>query len=185
VKGLRYVSLSGMANVQTRRNFLLTAPLAAAVASPLTDTLLRASTAGAAAGQAGGPAVFEVFPAAEMAGVMKDVQASHGTKDLVTSKATTMTMTVNEESKKAAKEFEYHAHRDHVFQVLDGETEYQLGGTPKNARETKPGEWLAPDSEGYTSVKLKKGDYLSIPRMTPHRRITDGSVTLLLIAARS
>jgi mannose-6-phosphate isomerase-like protein (cupin superfamily) len=173
-----------MANVQTRRNFLLTVPLAAAVASPLTDTLLRASTA-SAAGQTGGAAAFEVFPAAEVAGVMKDVQASHGTKNLITSKATTMTFTINEESNKVAKEFEYHAHRDHVFQVLDGETEYQLGGTPKNARETKPGEWLAPESEGYTSVKLKKGDYLSIPRMTPHKRITTGSVTLLLVAAAS
>ena len=176
-------SLSGMVNKQTRRNFLLTAPLAAAVASPFADTMLRASTA--APGQSGGGAAFEVFPAAEIAGVMKDVQASHGTKNLITSKETVMSVTINEETNKAAKEFEYHAHRDHVFQVLDGETEYQLGGTPKNARETKPGEWLASESEGYTSVKLKKGDYLSIPRMTPHKRITNGSVTLLLVAATS
>lgn len=177
-----------MANVQTRRNFLLTAPLAAAVASPLTSsaaTLLHASTVGAAAGQGGGAPAFEVFSAAEVAGVVKDVQASHGTKNLMTSKTTTMSFTINEETDKVAKEFEYHAHRDHVFQVLYGETEYQVGGMPKNARETKPGEWLAPESEGYTSVKLKQGDYLSIPRMTPHKRITTGSVTLLLIAAAS
>jgi mannose-6-phosphate isomerase-like protein (cupin superfamily) len=144
------------------------------------------STAGAAAGQGGGTAAaFEVFPAAEIASVVKDVQASHGTKNLITSKTTTMAFTINEETDKVAKEFEYHAHRDHVFQVLYGETEYQLGGTPKNARETKPGEWLATESEGYTSVKLKQGDYLSVPRMTPHKRITTGSVTLLLIAATS
>ncbi|MBS1801604.1 MAG: hypothetical protein JSS95_17470 [Acidobacteria bacterium] len=176
-----------MANVQTRRNFLLTAPLAAAVASPLTSsaaTLLHA-TAGALAGQGGGAAAFEFFPAAEIAAVVKDVQASHGTKNLMTSKTTAMAFTINEETDKVAKEFEYHAHRDHVFQVLYGETEYQLGGTPKNARETKPGEWLAPESEGFTSVKLKQGDYLSVPRMTPHKRITTGSVTLLLIAATS
>lgn len=173
-----------MANVQTRRNFLLTAPLAAAVASPLASSaLLHASTA--SAGQSGGTAAFEVFPAAEIASVVKEVQASHGVKNLMTSKTTTMAFTINEETDKAAKEFEYHAHRDHVFQVLAGETEYQLGGTPKNARETKPGEWLAPESEGFTSVKLKQGDYLSVPRMTPHRRITTGSVTLLLIAAGS
>jgi len=175
-----------MANTQTRRNFLLTAPLAAAVASPLTDTLLRASSLGAAAGQAEGATTgFQVFSSSEMAGVMKDVKAAHSTKDLITSKTTTMAMTVNEETKKSGKEFEYHAHRDHVFQVLDGETKYELGGTPKNARETKPGEWLAPESEGFTTVILKKGDYLSVPRMTPHKRITDGSVTLLLIAATS
>ena len=181
----RCVSLSAMANVKTRRNFLLTAPLAAAAVSPLTDTLLRASITGAAYGQPDGTKTFQVFPAADVAGVIQGVQASHSNKDLINTKATAMTITINEESKKVAKEFEYHAHRDHVFQVLDGETEYQLGGVPKNARETKPGEWLAPESEGYTSVKLKKGDYLSIPRMTPHKRITEGSVTLMLVAATS
>ncbi|MBS1821544.1 MAG: hypothetical protein JST61_06165 [Acidobacteria bacterium] len=177
-----------MANVHTRRNFLLTAPLAAAAASPLASsaaTLLHASATGAGAAQSGSAPAFEVFPAAEIAAVVKDVQASHGTKNLMTSKTTAMAFTINEETDKVAKEFEYHAHRDHVFQVLYGETEYQLGGTPRNAREIKSGEWLAPESEGYTSVKLKQGDYLSVPRMTPHRRITTGSVTLLLIAATS
>ncbi|HEY0161837.1 MAG TPA: hypothetical protein VGB69_04100 [Edaphobacter sp.] len=170
-----------MKNVKSRRNFLLTAPLAAA-AIPLTDTLLHA----AAAGQETTPSSeIQVFSAAEVAGVVSDVKASHGTKNLITSKATKMTIAVNEETNKIAKEFEYHLHRDHVFQVLDGETKYELGGTPKNARQTGPGEWLAPDSEGYTTVTLKKGDYLSIPRMTPHRRITEGSVTLMLIAAAS
>lgn len=169
-----------MKNVKSRRNFLLTAPLAAA-AIPLTDTLLHA-----AAGQETTPSSeIQVFSAAEVAGVVSDVKASHGTKNLITSKATKMTIAVNEETNKIAKEFEYHLHRDHVFQVLDGETKYELGGTPKNARQTGPGEWLAPDSEGYTTVTLKKGDYLSIPRMTPHRRITEGSVTLMLIAAAS
>jgi mannose-6-phosphate isomerase-like protein (cupin superfamily) len=174
-----------MANVKTRRNFLLTAPLAVAAVSPLTDTLLRASTMGAGMGQVDGTKTFQVFQSADLDGVIKDVQAAHSAKDLISTKATAMTMTVSEESKKIAKEFEYHAHRDHVFQVLDGETEYQLGGVPKNARETKPGEWLAPESEGHTTVKLKKGDYVSIPRLTPHKRVTEGSVTLLLIAATS
>jgi mannose-6-phosphate isomerase-like protein (cupin superfamily) len=92
-------------------------------------------------------------------------------------------MVMNEETNKSAKEFEYHAKRDHVFQVLDGETKYLLGGTPKSPREIKPGEFLAPDCDGYKTVILKKGDYLLVPRMTPHRRITEGSVSLLLISA--
>lgn len=176
-----------MNNVKTRRNFLLTAPLAAAAISPLnplsplSDALLHAEGQ-----EATTPASeIQVFPASEVAGVVKDVQASHGTKNLITSKATRMTIAINEETNKIAKEFEYHMHRDHVFQVLDGETKYELGGKPKNARQTGPGEWLAPESEGHTTVTLKKGDYLSIPRMTPHRRITEGSVTLMLIAAAS
>jgi quercetin dioxygenase-like cupin family protein len=114
---------------------------------------------------------------------LKGVEASHGTKNLVTSPATLMV--ISEETKKAAKEFEWHAQRDHVFQVLDGETKYELGGTPKNARETKPGEWLAPESEGARTVVLKQGDYLFVPRMTPHKRTTDGTVSLLLISSQT
>ncbi|WP_263365128.1 cupin domain-containing protein [Edaphobacter bradus] len=175
-----------MANKQTRRNFLLTAPLAAAVAVPMTDTLLRASTAVAEGGQSGvvgGAATFQVFSAQSIEGLVKGFEAAPGSKDLITAKDVAVTMTVSAEEKKAAKEFEYHAHRDHVFQVLDGSTRYELGGTPKNTRETKPGEWLAPESEGFTTVTLNKGDYLSVPRMTPHRRITEGTVSLLLISA--
>ena len=170
-----------MANVQTRRNFLLTAPIAAAAASPFADTMLRASTA---AGQgADAPLPIQVFTAADMAGELKSVQTNHSTKNLVTSPATLMV--INEETKKAAKEFEWHASRDHIFQVLDGETKYELGGTPKGAHQTKPGEWLAPESEGAKTVILKKGDYLFVPRMTPHKRTTDGSVSLLLISSQN
>jgi mannose-6-phosphate isomerase-like protein (cupin superfamily) len=171
-----------MANKQTRRNFLLTAPIAAAAASPFAETMLRASTAGSAAGQADGAAV-QVFPASEMESELKDVQANHGTKNLLTAPGTLMIL--NEETKKAGKEFEWHATRDHVFQVLDGETKYELGGTPKGAHQTKPGEWLAPESEGAKTVMLKKGDYLFVPRMTPHKRTTDGSVSLLLISSQT
>jgi mannose-6-phosphate isomerase-like protein (cupin superfamily) len=176
-------SLSGMANKPTRRNFLLTAPIAAAAASPLADTMLRASTAGAVGQGGDAPLPIQVFTAADMAGEAKGVQAAHSTKSLVTSPATLMV--INEETKKAGKEFEWHATRDHVFQVLDGETKYELGGTPKGAHQTKPGEWLAPESEGAKTVMLKKGDYLFVPRMTPHKRSTDGSVTLLLISSQN
>lgn len=171
-----------MANVKTRRNFLLTAPLAAAAVSPLTDALLHASTAGQAE-QPALPVPFKLFTADEMAANLKDVQSNHSVRTLVSPKGTDVTMAINEESSKIAKEFEYHAKRDHVFQVLAGETTYELGGTPKNPRETKPGEFLAPESEGFKKVTLKRGDYLLVPRMTPHRRITEGSVSLLLISA--
>jgi mannose-6-phosphate isomerase-like protein (cupin superfamily) len=171
-----------MANKQTRRNFLLTAPIAAAVASPFAETMLRASTAGAAAGQ-GAENGIQVFTASEMASEVKGVTANHSTKNLLTTPGTLMIL--NEETKKAAKEFEWHATRDHVFQVLEGETKYELGGTPKGAHETKPGEWLAPESEGAKTVMLKKGDFLFVPRMTPHKRTTDGSVSLLLISSQT
>jgi mannose-6-phosphate isomerase-like protein (cupin superfamily) len=175
-----------MANEQTRRNFLRTAPLAAAVVLPLTDTLLRAQAP--VAGQAPSPEVtqpapFQVFPAQTLTDMVKSLQAAPGAKDIVTAKGLDVSITVSAEEKKSAKEFEFHQHRDHVFQVLEGATVYQLGGTPKDARLIRPGEWLAPESEGATTVSLKKGDMLMIPRMTPHKRITDGKVSLLLINA--
>lgn len=172
-----------MVNKQTRRNFLLTAPVAAAAVSPFADTMMRASTAGFAAGQGAAASEVQVFTADEMASELKGVQANHGTKNLLTTPGTLMIL--NEETKKAAKEFEWHQTRDHVFQVLDGETKYELGGTPKGAHQTKPGEWLAPESEGAKTVILKKGDYLFVPRMTPHKRTTDGSVSLLLISSQT
>lgn len=115
---------------------------------------------------------------------MNDLEASHGTKDLIPpTKDLAITMTMSAEEKKSGKEFEFHAHRDHVFQVLDGMTRYEVGGTPKNARQTGPGEWLAPESEGFKVFELKKGDMLTVPRMTPHKRITEESVILLLISS--
>ncbi len=168
-----------MANVQTRRNFLWTAPLAAAVALPLTDTLLHAAVPAADGGE---QATFQLFSAPTLEGMVKSLEEAPAAKDIVTGKMG-VSITISAEEKKAAKEFEYHAHRDHVFQVLDGTTRYEVGGTPKNARQTKPGEWLAPESEGATTITLNKGDMLVVPRMTPHKRTTEGSVSLLLINA--
>jgi mannose-6-phosphate isomerase-like protein (cupin superfamily) len=173
-----------MANVQTRRNFLRTAPIAAAALPaflPLTDALLHAQ---APATEAGEGATFKLFPAAMLEGMVKSLEEAPAAKDIVTGKVG-VSITISAEEKKAAKEFEYHQHRDHVFQVLDGSTQYELGGTPKNARQTKPGEWLAPQSEGHTTITLNKGDMLVVPRMTPHKRTTEGTVSLLLINATS
>lgn len=134
-------------------------------------------------GQAADASGVQVFTAGEMASALKAVQANHGTNNLLKSPGTLMIL--SEETKKAAKEFEWHATRDHVFQVLEGETKYEVGGTPKGAHQTKPGEWLAPESEGAKTVLLKKGDYLFVPRMTPHKRTTEGSVSLLLISSET
>ncbi|HEU4635591.1 MAG TPA: hypothetical protein VFS41_05390 [Edaphobacter sp.] len=171
-----------MATKHTRRNFLLTAPIAAAAVSPFADAMLHASSA-SAMGQTSEATEIKTFSAGEMASELKAVQANHSTKNLLTAPGTLMIL--SEESKKAAKEFEWHATRDHVFQVLDGETKYELGGTPKGAHQTKPGEWLAPESEGARNVMLKKGDYLFVPRMTPHKRTTEKSVSLLLISSQT
>jgi mannose-6-phosphate isomerase-like protein (cupin superfamily) len=170
-----------MVNNRTRRNFLQTAPLAAAVTLSLTEKLALAVDGGQSAGSAA-PQPFQVFTAEKLADAMKSLQAKPGNDSLYEPKALPLTIVMTTEEKKSQKEFEYHEGRDHIFLILDGATKYELGGTPKDARKTKPGEWLAPASEGATLLTLKKGDMLVIPRGTPHRRSTDGSVTLTLIS---
>ena len=170
-----------MANDRTRRNFLRTAPLAAAVTLSLSDKLALATDGGQSAGSAA-PQPFQVFTAEKLADAMKTLQAKPGNDNLYEPRALPLTIVLTTEEKKSAKEFEWHEGRDHIFQVIEGSTRYELGGTPKGAHNTKPGEWLAPASEGATSLTLKKGDMLVVPRGTPHKRSTEGSVTFTLIS---
>jgi len=170
-----------MANDRTRRNFLRTAPLAAAVTLSFTDKLALAIDGGQGAASAA-PQPYQVFTAEKLADAMKALQAKPGNDNLYEPKALPLTIVLTTEEKKSAKEFEYHEGRDHVFLILEGATKYELGGTPQGAHKTKPGEWLAPASEGATTLTLKKGDMLVIPRGTPHKRSTGESVTFTLIS---
>ena len=68
------------------------------------------------------------------------------------------------------------------MQIVEGATVYVVGWTPKVGRQTQLGEWVAPESDGAARLTLKKGDLLPIPRGTPHKRSTGGSVTFMLIS---
>jgi len=160
-----------------RRWFLCTAPVAAAAGLALADAPLLSTPAYAQ--QAPGPP-FQIFTAATIADDIKALDAAPGNDNLVNDKTFVMMLTT--EKAKSAPEFEWHEQRDHIFHIIDGSTVYELGGTPNNGRQTKPGEWLAPESEGATTVTLNKGDLLVVRRGTPHRRKTADSVTLLLIS---
>jgi mannose-6-phosphate isomerase-like protein (cupin superfamily) len=162
----------------SRRDFLLTASVAAAAGLALTDTRLFAAPA---EGQ-GAPAAVgvQLFTAETLDDEIKAMHAAPANNTIVNGDNFVVILTV--ETAKSAKEFEYHDGRDHVLYILDGTTVYEIGGTPKGAHGTKPGEWLAPESDGAVTYKLKKGDMLVIPRGTPHKRTTEGSVTLLLVS---
>jgi mannose-6-phosphate isomerase-like protein (cupin superfamily) len=171
-----------MAQDQTRRNFLRTAPLVAAATLPLAEKFISASTTTQNNAVAATPQPFQVYTADKLSDAMKTLQAKPGNDSLFDSKALPFTIVMTTEEKKSAKEFEYHEGRDHILQILDGTTFYEVGGTPKNPHNIRPGEWLAPTSEGATSLTLHKGDMLVIPRGTPHKRSTEASVTLVLIS---
>jgi len=166
----------------SRRSFLLTAPAVAAAGFALTDGSLLAATAeGQMAPAATEP--FKLFTAQNIDDEIKSLEANPGNRNLVADKTFGVMLTVEKEA--SAKEFEWHEHRDHIIQIIDGETVYEVGGTPKGGHSVGPGEWLAPESEGATTYTLKKGDMLVIPRGTLHKRSTPKSVILTLIAPRS
>ena len=164
-----------------RRHFLRVAPVAAAAGFALARAPLRALPADDAAQN--GAVKFRHFSAQEIARDMRTLDANPGNIDLVEEKGGIgFSMVMTTEKAKNAPEFESHQHRDHVLQILDGSTIYEVGGTPKGGRMIGPGEWRGPDVSGATKLTLNKGDQLIIPRGTPHKRSTSGSVTLVLIS---
>lgn len=171
---------------QDRRRFLRAVPIAAAAALALTDTSLIAAHVSAQSSMQesrSADAKFRVIEGAAVQQAIENLEANPGNKTLFESKTVSLVLTC--EKAKSAKEFEWHEQRDHIFHILDGSTTYELGGTPQNAHSKGPGEWLAPSSEGATTITLSKGEFLVIPRGTPHRRTTKESVTFALISPQT
>lgn len=162
----------------SRRTFLGTAPVAAVAGLALAD----AWPAPGQVAPTAGPTFFQFFTAQTIQDDIQALKAKPGNNNLVDGTSTQFSVILTVETAKAAKEFEWHEGRDHVFQIIEGSTVLEVGGTPRGAHSKGPGEWLAPVSEGATSIAMKKGDMLVIPRGTPHKRTTAESVTLLLIS---
>jgi mannose-6-phosphate isomerase-like protein (cupin superfamily) len=177
---MRNASISNPA----RRKFLRAVPAAAAAGFTLTRASILASpgfaSSSAAQGTSAPALTFKLFKAQLIQDDLNVLAEYPGNNNLVQEKSFVVVLTT--EKAKSAAEFEWHEHRDHVFQILDGSTVYELGGTPKGAHSKAPGEWNSPESEGHETVALNKGDMLVIARGTPHRRITAGSVTFSLIS---
>ncbi len=163
-----------------RREFLRAVPAGAAAGFTIANASLFAPVGHAQAQNGVGTASFQLFTAKQIQDDVKALEASPGDNNLVQGKNFKVALTV--ETAKSAKEFEWHEGRDHILLVLDGETVYQVGGTPKGAHSIGPGEWHAPEAEGATTLTLNKGDMLLIPRGTLHKRSTAGSVTFYLIS---
>jgi mannose-6-phosphate isomerase-like protein (cupin superfamily) len=164
-----------------RRCFLGALPVITGAGLIFADAALFEKPAATQEMQASGAAgSFQLFTAETIQADIKALDASPGNNNLVTGKNFTVALTV--EKAKSASEFEWHEARDHVLQILDGSTVIEVGGTPKNGHSIGPGEWRAPVSEGATALTLNKGDFLVIPRGTPHKRSTKGAVTLILIS---
>lgn len=166
-------------NASSRRTFLVGAPLAALAGLSLTEALVARPAMGEdlAAGK-GEP--FQYFEAEKLKEAIEKLTEKPGDDKLAADKGFGLVLTT--EKAKSAKEFEWHEGRDHLVIVIDGETVYEVGGAPKGTHKLREGEWLSPKAEGATKLTMKKGDILTIPRGTLHKRSTAGSVTFLLIS---
>jgi quercetin dioxygenase-like cupin family protein len=174
-----------MARKTSRRNFLRTAPIAAAAGFTLADSLMAIAQAGGSPGAdvVAAAVPFEYFKSSDLDADAKALQTAPGNKNLVDQTAGfPCAIVMTTEQHKSAAEFEWHEGRDHIVQIIDGSTLYEVGGVPQNGRTTKPGEWLAPASTGAKSIVLGKGDMLVIPRGTAHKRSTEDAVTFYLIS---
>lgn len=170
-----------------RRRFLRAVPGAALAGLTLAGLTLADgslfSASATAQESSSGDDKFVLFSASKLDEEIKALDANPANKTLYQCDTFQLLLTVEKE--KAAKEFEWHEHRDHVIQILEGSTTYELGGKPQNAHSPKPGEWLAPASEGAKTLEMKKGDILVLQRGTPHRRTTKDRVVLTLTAPMS
>jgi quercetin dioxygenase-like cupin family protein len=173
-----------MAKKTSRRNFLRTAPVAAAAGFTLTNSLMAMAQAGApGADLVAAAQPFKLFKAAELADDTKALDAKPGDNRLYDSKAIPVQIILTVEKHKSATEFEWHENRDHIVQIIDGSTVYEVGGTPTGTKVMPgQGEFHATGSTGSKSMVLMKGDVLLIPRGTLHKRSTEDSVTFLLIS---
>jgi mannose-6-phosphate isomerase-like protein (cupin superfamily) len=173
-----------MAKNTSRRTFLRTAPVAAAVGFSLADGLAALAQAGAPGADVNAAAQpFKLWSAKELDADRAALDAKPGDNRLYDSKAIPEQIILTTEKHKSATEFEWHEGRDHLLYVLDGSTVYEVGGTPTGTKVMPgTGEWHATGATGSKSIVLGKGDLLLIPRGTLHKRSTEDSVTFLLIS---
>ena len=170
-----------MAKNTSRRNFLRTAPIAAAAGLTLSDALMAMAQAAPGADVNAAAQPVKLWKAGELADDIKALDATPGDNKLYASTAIPVQIILTTEKHKSAAEFEFHEGRDHIVQIIEGSTLYEVGGTPKGAHGGN-GEWHAPQSDGSKSILMMKGDMLLIPRGTLHKRSTEDSVTFLLIS---
>ncbi len=161
-----------------RRTFLRLAPAATA---GLAWTKMKPRTQPANRNAALPP--YQIFRAAEIARDIRMTEAKPGSVNLVNGpdgNALPFTMVLTTEARAAAPGFESHRHRDHIFHILEGETEYEVGGKPQGGRWIAPGEWRGKRVTGAMRLTLRAGDRLVIHRGTPHKRKTPKRVTFIL-----
>ena len=161
----------------SRRNFLLTATVAAAAGLTLDAKMFAAPVEGTEAAADS----FKLYSAEDLAAEWQGLEKAPANKTIVDTG--TFSIILTSEKAKSGSEYEMHEYKDHILQIVEGSTVYEVGGSLKNMRKIGPGDWRATEAEGTKKIPLKKGDLFLIPRKTVHKRITADSVTLTLVSS--
>ena len=76
--------------------------------------------------------------------------------------------TVSGIKRTAPGQVEVHDHETDIFYVTDGEATLVTGGTMIGGKQTAPGQHRGSDIKGGETLRLKKGDVITIPAGVPH-----------------
>jgi quercetin dioxygenase-like cupin family protein len=63
---------------------------------------------------------------------------------------------------------ELHDNETDIFYVVEGDATFVTGGTLVDGKQTAPGEYRGPRSQGGTEHELTKGDVIIVPKGTVH-----------------
>src|SRR3954471_346630 len=93
---------------------------------------------------------------------------SGGPRSIVGPLVATKDYTVSGIKRVSAGQVEIHDHETDIFYITDGEAMFVTGGTIVGAKQTAPGQTRGTDLHGGSTVRLKKGDVVTIPAGVPH-----------------
>jgi quercetin dioxygenase-like cupin family protein len=91
-----------------------------------------------------------------------------GARGVVGSLVATKDFTVSGIKRTTPGQVEIHDHETDIFYVTDGEATFVTGGTIVGGKQTAPGQTRGTDLHGGQTVRLKKGDVITIPAGVPH-----------------
>ena len=98
----------------------------------------------------------------------KVAAALAGGRGTVGSLVASKDFTVSGIKRTAPGQVEIHDHETDIFYVTDGAATFLTGGTMVGGKQTAPGQTRGTDLHGGQTVRLKKGDVITIPAGVPH-----------------
>ncbi|MFL6373071.1 MAG: cupin domain-containing protein [Pyrinomonadaceae bacterium] len=111
----------------------------------------------------------------------RSLRTDNKVEDLTGGAGTQLRVAVQHDKKRIDPDAEVHDESDDVYYVLSGTARLTLGGSLNDPREASHGEWKSKKIIGGTTLVIKQGDLIIVPRGTPHQRSTIGTKEFSMI----